>query len=326
MNSKRRPCRAGVLLAAFSVVACATPPGLEAPAPTALEDPLALHWARTAAEHRAVYEQTFRWIGERVAAQAQGRDRGTWAVIMDADETVLDNSEYQLRRARQGLGYTPKSWNAWVREEAAPALPGAVALVRRIGEMGGRVAIVSNRDEEVCDPTRRNLEAVGLDVDVVLCRQRPGGKEGQFRAVAEGGTSAGLPRLEVVAWVGDNIQDFPGGSQELRDAEPESLADFGVRFFILPNPMYGSWERNPPPRSLNAHLGAQDGGGGRRPRSPNRCQGGAPGVGGTSRPVRLHPIVAHLHEPHACLPEHLLKLAQGFPTGIDLQCPRPEKW
>ena len=278
MNSKRRPCRAGVLLAAFSVVACATPPGLEAPAPTALEDPMALHWARTAAEHRAVYEQTFRWIGERVAAQAQGRDRGTWAVIMDADETVLGNSEYQLRRARQGLGYTPKSWNAWVREEAAPALPGAVALVRRIREMGGRVAIVSNRDEEVCDPTRRNLEAVGLDVDVVLCRQRPGGKEGRFRAVAEGGTSAGLPPLEVVAWVGDNIQDFPGGSQELRGAEPESLADFGVRFFILPNPMYGSWERTPPPppRSLNARLGAPYGGGGRRPRSPNRCQGGAP--------------------------------------------------
>ena len=255
MNSKRRPCRAGVLLAAFSVVACATPPGLEAPAPTALEDPLALHWARTAAEHRAVYEQAFRWIGERVVAQARGRDRGTWAVIMDADETVLDNSEYQLRRARQGLGYTPKSWNAWVRAEAAPALPGAVALVRRIREMGGRVAIVSNRDEEVCDPTRRNLEAVGLDVDVVLCRQRPGGKEGRFRAVAEGGTSAGLPPLEVVAWVGDNIQDFPEGSLELRDAEPESLADFGVRFFILPNPMYGSWERNPPPRSLNARLG-----------------------------------------------------------------------
>ena len=246
MTSNRRPCLAGVLLAALSVVACATPPGPETPAPTAREDPLAIHWARTAAEHRAVYEQTFRWIGERVAVQAQGRDRGSWVVIMDADETVLDNSEYQLRRARRGLGYTPESWNAWVREEAATALPGAVALVRRIREIGGRVAIVSKRDEEVCDPTRRNLEAVGLDVDVVLCRQHPGGKEGRFRAVAEGGTSAGLPPLEVVAWVGDNIQDFPGGSQELRDTEPESLADFGVRFFILPNPMYGSWERNPP--------------------------------------------------------------------------------
>ena len=167
-------------------------------------------------------------------------------MILDADETVLDNSEYQVRRARRGLGFTSESWADWVREEAASALPGAVAFVNRVRQLGGRVAIVTNRNDDVCEPTRRNLEAAGLEVDVVLCQQRDEGKEGRFRVVAAGETSAGLPPLEVLAWVGDNIEDFPGGSQQLRDADPEDLVDFGVRFFVLPNPMYGSWEENPP--------------------------------------------------------------------------------
>ena len=59
--------------------------------------------------------------------------------------------------------------------------------------------------------------------------------------------SAALPQaprpLTVVAWVGDNILDFPGMSQAARQ-DPAMLAPFGSRWFILPNPMYGSWERN----------------------------------------------------------------------------------
>lgn len=239
-------CALSVFLAACASPAPAAPPAA-APAPGQAADPPAIHWVRTAAEHEVLFRQTYGWITSRVEARASGLERGAWAVIVDADETMLDNSAYQLRRSRQGLGYTSQSWAAWVEEEDAPALPGAVAFVRRIKELGGRVAVVTNRNEDICEPTRRNLAAVGLDVDVVLCRQ-PGVSEKQtrFRSVAEGTTSAGLPPLQVVAWVGDNIQDFPGGSQELRDADPRSLTDFGVRFFMLPNPMYGSWERNPP--------------------------------------------------------------------------------
>jgi 5'-nucleotidase (lipoprotein e(P4) family) len=201
---------------------------------------------RTAAEYRALFEQTYGLAAERVEEAAAGRETGTWGVILDADETVLDNSEYQRRRARLGLGYTSESWDEWVREEAAPALPGAVAFIRRVQGMGGRVAIVTNRNESVCEPTRRNLRQVGVQPAVVLCR-RPGEseKEERFRAVQQGRAAPDLPPLEVLAWVGDNIQDFPGMSQEYRRAL-ETSPELGRRFFILPNPMYGSWERNPP--------------------------------------------------------------------------------
>lgn len=237
---------------ALLLSACATG-GASPGAPPALSpDELAaahpeIHWVRTAAEHDAAYRQTYARAAERVEAMARGRAPASWAVILDADETLLDNSEYQRRRAARGLGYSSESWTAWVMEEAAPALPGAVVFTERVRSLGGRVAVVTNRAERECDATRRNLEAVGVSAAVVLCRA-PGedGKGGRFRRVQEGTASAGLPPLEVVAWIGDNIEDFPGGSQTRADGDPAFLAEFGVRYFVLPNPMYGSWQDNPP--------------------------------------------------------------------------------
>ena len=243
---------AGASLLIFA--ACSTSGPVPPPSPAALQEgpaegavPLGVHWVRTAAEHRMLFEEVYRWAGDKVEAEvSEGVAPGPWAVILDADETVLDNSTYQLRRARQGLGYTPESWNEWVREEAAPALPGAVTFVRRVRALGGHIAIVTNRDEVVCDATRRNLASVGVAADVVLCRQPgPSEKESRFRAVEEGTTPVGLPPLHVVAWIGDNIHDFPGGNQALGQAGSEAAAEFGGRFFVLPNPMYGSWTSNP---------------------------------------------------------------------------------
>jgi 5'-nucleotidase (lipoprotein e(P4) family) len=238
------------------VAACAagappTPAASPAPAaaptsPAAAVIPGSIHWYRTAAEQRALFEQIYAWAGERVAEEVARGPGGAWGVILDADETILDNSAYQLRRARMGLGFTPESWNDWVREEAAPVLPGARAFIESVNRLGGRVAIVTNRDDVVCDATRRNLASVGIDFAVVLCRRPgPSEKESRFRAVQDGTALAGLPPLRVVAWVGDNIHDFPGGNQDLRDAPDGALSDFGVRFFLVPNPMYGSWEANP---------------------------------------------------------------------------------
>jgi predicted secreted acid phosphatase len=87
-----------------------------------------------------------------------------------------------------------------------------------------------------------------MPVDVVLCRPDQGSsdKNPRFDAVAQGTAQPDLGPLEVLAFVGDNIQDFPRLSQDVR-LEPETaFAPFGERFFLLPNPLYGSWERNPP--------------------------------------------------------------------------------
>jgi 5'-nucleotidase (lipoprotein e(P4) family) len=225
----------------------ASPPGAGTAAPSeAPAQPLAVHWFRTAAEMRAVYVQTYRAAGDRLTELAAGRTAGAWAVILDADETVLDNSTYQKERAEAGLAFTSESWDAWARRVEADALPGAAEFIASAKRMGGHVVLVTNRDAHICDPTRENLRRLRIEVDAVLCRE--GGvsdKNPRFRAVAEGGVP-GLPALEVLLWVGDNIQDFPALTQDVRTATATAYAEFGRRYFMLPNPMYGSWERNPP--------------------------------------------------------------------------------
>jgi len=204
----------------------------------------AIHWGRNSAEQRAVFLQTYRWAGERLRALAAREPRGSWAVIMDADETTLDNSPYQLRRAGQNLGYSAESWAAWAHEKAAPATPGAPEFTRLVHELGGRVAIVTNRDDDQCADTRENLRQVGIAFEVVLCRvQGQSDKNPRFAAV-QSGTGTGQPPLKVLMWVGDNIQDFPRLGQDAR-TQPSALNEFGRAYVILPNPMYGSWERNP---------------------------------------------------------------------------------
>jgi predicted secreted acid phosphatase len=63
--------------------------------------------------------------------------------------------------------------------------------------------------------------------------------------VTRGAASPDLPPLHLVLWLGDNIQDFPDLDQTVRTKPDEAFADFGVLYFVIPNPMYGSWEKNP---------------------------------------------------------------------------------
>lgn len=238
------------LLAAAAACAPATRPVPGAPAPAAAparQLPNEIRWFRASAEYRALALQAYRDAGDHLAALAGGLPSGSWGVILDADETILDNSEYERRRFVLDSGYTEASWARWVRERAATAIPGSVDFSHRVHDAGGRVVVVTNRADSLCAPTRENLAAVGFTADLVLC-QPPGegDKNPRFQRVQSGAAAPGFPVLAVVEWLGDNIQDFPALTQSARH-DPAALADFGRRFFILPNPMYGSWQRNTAP-------------------------------------------------------------------------------
>lgn len=219
----------------------ATGPAMGATAARPL--PNDVRWVRISAEYRALTHQAYQVAAERLPELSRNLAAQSWAVILDADETVLDNSEYQRRRALVDSGFTPATWAMWVNERAAPAVPGAVEFTRRVHALGGRVVIVTNRSVEQCDATRVNLRSVSIDADVVLCQPAgEGDKNPRFQRVQDGTAVSGVPPLSVVAWVGDNILDFPGMSQSAR-TDPRALAEFGKRYFILPNPMYGSWQQ-----------------------------------------------------------------------------------
>jgi len=233
-----------VLGVACRTGAPASAPAVPSPPPPERTTSTAIRWVRDSAEHRALFIQVYRSATEHVEREAAGRERGTWAVALDADETVIDNSLYQVEREQAGEPFTPGSWHDWTTRREAVPLPGAAAFLARVRELGGRVFIVTNRRVSECPDTEAVFRAYGLVYDAMLCRPDagPGDKNPRLGSIEEGTTGTGLPPLALVAIIGDNIQDFPGMSQAIRDGADEAFAPFGARFFVLPNPMYGSWE------------------------------------------------------------------------------------
>ena len=199
---------------------------------------------RDSAEYQAAVIQVYRLATERVEVAAKSRATGTWAVVLDADETVLNNSLYQLERAKVGLAFTPESWNAWVKRREATPLPGAASFLARVRALGGKIAIVTNRLQSECDDTRAVFETQKLAFDAMLCRMdgTPSDKNPRFDSVAKGTVPELKTPLDVVAFVGDNILDFPNLAQAIKKQGAPAFTDFGVRYFLVPNPMYGSWQ------------------------------------------------------------------------------------
>jgi 5'-nucleotidase (lipoprotein e(P4) family) len=210
------------------------------------ELPDSLHWFRNSAERRALSLQAYRLATEQIEKAARGREAGSWAVILDADETVLDNSGYEKELLERGIAHTPELWSAWVARKASPVIPGAVAFVGRVHALGGRVAIVSNRTEAECPDTEGNLKNVGIPCDAILCKSEDRSEKGpRFERVVKGDAFPDGRPVDVLMWVGDNILDFPDLTQAIRTGPEDAFAPFGTRYIVLPNPMYGSWEKNP---------------------------------------------------------------------------------
>jgi 5'-nucleotidase (lipoprotein e(P4) family) len=208
--------------------------------PTHLE----IKYVRDSAEYEVLTRQVFRAGASSVAEAARSRVSGQWAVVMDVDETTLDNSAYQLERAAYGLAFEPASWKAWILRARAPAIPGVVDFIAAVRRAGGRIAWITNRAEETRDATQANLRDLGLwnDNDR-LCPQS--GSESSKRArraevVAGTGTCgwSGEPK-PIVAFVGDQLRDFPVADEQIPGTGID--AAFGRTCFLLPNPMYGDW-------------------------------------------------------------------------------------
>ena len=136
-------------------------PAAAPPAPAAFRAPEAIRWSRDSAEHRALFLQVYRIATAHVEREAATRAAGSWAVVLDADETVIDNSTYQLERAQAGRPFDSASWRAWTARREATPLPGAAAFLSRVRALGGKIAIVTNRTATECPDTEAVFQALG---------------------------------------------------------------------------------------------------------------------------------------------------------------------
>lgn len=218
---------------------------------------------QTAVEHDLIYLQTYRDAQARLLAAMKDKhwdaltkeDRVAPlaglkpAVVLDIDETVLDNSPYQARLIKSGGEFNEADWAAWCKEEKARALPGVVEFTQFAAQHGIAVIYVSNRAKDLDESTLANLRQVGLPVS---------GPEaflglGTFVQDCEQvGTEKGCRRqlisrkYRVLMQFGDQIGDFANVLANTAEGRQKAIAPYmawiGTRWFVLPNPSYGSWE------------------------------------------------------------------------------------
>lgn len=244
---------------------------VEPAAPAAAELPAAddnlnaVAWTQTAIERDLIYRQTYHAAALQLdraladptwEALANGErktpvvDPSKTAVILDVDETALDNSPYQAQLIANGASYDEFTWSQWCREEKARAVPGAAEFARLAAERGVTVFYLSNRASDLAEATLDNLRKrdfpiaegeqvfLGLGTVVSGCEQN-GSEKGCRRELIS-------RKYRVLLQVGDQIGDLvdvlantPAGRQQ---AVAPYLDWIGERWFVLPNPTYGSWE------------------------------------------------------------------------------------
>ena len=221
----------------------------------------AVIWMQTAAEYEATTRSVF-------GAASQALDRAladpAWdalppderggqrvgalppAIIVDADETVIDNSPYQARLIERNEQFDVATWTEWVEARKATAVPGALEFLRGAAQRGVTVFYVTNRGAEAKRATYDNLRALGFPMsepeDTVLTID-----ESQGWTSAKGTRRQFVgERYRVLMLMGDNLGDFVDGSAvnvTTRAALIEPYrAWWGSRWFMLPNPSYGGWE------------------------------------------------------------------------------------
>ena len=167
------------------------------------------------------------------------------AIIIDVDETVLDNSNFQSRTILSGLSY-PNGWKEWVNEAKAGEVAGVRDFLYLAEEKGVAIYYLTNRLESLREGTVKNLINLGLPFDknknMLLMRKEENSRDKTERRKY----IANKNRILLV--IGDQLTDFISTDEAyIFYKERKKLAEkysemWGTKWFLITNPTYGRWE------------------------------------------------------------------------------------
>ena len=227
-------------------------------------------WVQTSSEYKANSLQAYN--SAEISIENAKNDK-TWtaileqgenysnlpvAIILDIDETVLDNSQFQAQVVIDNTEFNPEAWDKWVAMKSAPAIPGAVEFINRMKGKGVEVIYITNREckpragsANICpqeQDTIDNLVKVGINSvsadNLLLKNEQPkwtSEKKSRRVEVAK--------KYRVVMLFGDDLGDFlPNVKKHITSQERDKLVykyinNWGRKWFTIVNPTYGSWLR-----------------------------------------------------------------------------------
>ncbi|MCF8228249.1 MAG: 5'-nucleotidase, lipoprotein e(P4) family [Bacteroidales bacterium] len=202
---------------------------------------MATLYQQTAAEKEALAYQAYNWA--RKVIQNDMKRMGLskkQAVVVDIDETIIDNSPYEASCILDEIAY-PERWDEWIESASGKPLPGAVDFLNYAAENGYDVYYITNRKEKYRAATLENLRKFNFPFAKdahLLMRTDERSKVNRRAKVSED--------HRIVLLMGDNLSDFAGifdhKTVEERLALTEKNKDkFGFEYIALPNAMYGAW-------------------------------------------------------------------------------------
>jgi 5'-nucleotidase (lipoprotein e(P4) family) len=209
------------------------------------QDPLLLSvlWYQKSPEMQALYYQCYnnatKSLDEKLRKNVNGKPE---AVIMDIDETILDNSQVEAYQVVHNVAYSDSLWNRWTDLAIAEPLPGALEFTLYAKSKGVEVFYVTNRSRTMAyESTLKNLRDKGFPFadSLHLMAKTTTSLKGERRQEV-------ALKYEILLFIGDNIGDFDNVFDN-RDTDLgfgaviRNKDSFGDRFIILPNPMYGPW-------------------------------------------------------------------------------------
>ena len=206
------------------------------------ENTMGALWYQNAAEVDALYQQGYNVATNKLKELLKQPTDKPYSIVLDIDETVLSNIPFQVKMVKDGTAFNPKLWDEWVQKAEAKPVAGAKEFLQFADKNKVQIYYISDRTDAQVDATIKNLEAQGLPVQgrdhLMFKKEGDKSKEGRRQEV--------LKHTNLVMLFGDNLVDFAEFSTKSeadRDKMFEQLkAEFGDKFIIFPNPMYGSWE------------------------------------------------------------------------------------
>jgi len=189
----------------------------------------ATHWQRNSLEYCRLTLSAYDDALRSAQRMAKTHRRGQWIVLMDADETVLDNSLFERERQSCGSEFKDAQWESWVAAGMARDVPGAAAFTQAVHKLGGLIGIVTNRNSIPADPNGAWYTS-GIRFGTPALTTRGFGHD-EFDTVADlvhevlsntrpGTNKAGAPSKATYS-VGDGVADrVRARSAEMLDKHP----------------------------------------------------------------------------------------------------------
>ena len=194
-----------------------------------------VRWVTSSKEYKFSCHQTFNTASIMLDKYLKNNNNKNLAIVMDLDETVLDNSQYQVELSNKNETFNMESWSAWVIREEAKLVPGVKKFIKKVRKNNIRLIFISNRMHARLQATKANMKKLGIfsKDDIFLLRKDRKDKKDVRRneIYSSNGRMKKYEKFNVIQYFGDAMGDFPVSDH----------SEFGKSQFVLPNPMYGKW-------------------------------------------------------------------------------------